>query len=134
MRKLAILLLLAAGCRGEPPRVVVQHILISFAGASRPQNQRSQEVAEKLAGELLRLARRGEDFEVLMRTYSDDKGPGEYGMSNRQVEPEAGEAPRGAFVPGFGNLAFQLEVDEIALVPYEPGVSPFVWHLLKRVK
>ena len=138
MRKLLPLLMLAAGCRGEPERIVVQHILVSFAGATRSQNKRSKEDAEKLAKDVLRRARGGESFEALMKAYSDDPGPGQYRMSNHGVAtvPPPGEEfhPRNFMVPSFGDLGFKLEIDEIALAVYHPEKSPFGWHILKRVK
>ena len=108
MKKLVALLILGLGCdaakppappppppvaqppaplKPEPDRIVVQHILISFAGAPRAKQTRSRAEAETLAKELLERVKKGESFEELMKRYSDDPGPGEYGMANNGVMP-----------------------------------------------
>lgn len=151
MKKIALLLLLA-GCEASKPpappltppsapakpeaeRIVVQHILVSFAGAPRVKQTRSKADAEKLAQELLDRVKKGEAFEELMKRYSDDSGPGEYGMVNHNVAPAGpNEAPRRGMVPAFGNVGFQLGVGEIGLAVHHEKDSPFGWHIIKRVK
>jgi parvulin-like peptidyl-prolyl isomerase len=156
MRKLAFLLAFALGCdpapappapapvppappapsKPEPERIVVQHILVSFAGAPRAKATRSKAEAEKLATELLDRVKKGEAFEELMKRYSDDPGPGEYGMANNGVTPgdPQKEFPRKGMVPAFGNVGFQLGVGDIGLAVHHEKDSPFGWHIIKRVK
>jgi parvulin-like peptidyl-prolyl isomerase len=152
MKKIAALLVLLAGCgqsaptttsstppgvtKPEPDRIVVQHILISFAGAARSKQTRTKGEAQLLANELLGRAQKGEDFRELMKRYSDDPGPGEYGMANNGINPAdpQTEYPRKGMVPAFGNTGFKLEVGEIALAAHDPATSPFGWHIIKRVK
>lgn len=152
MKKLAVVLAALAGCgpsaspssatpgapppRPEPDRIVVQHILISFQGAARSKQTRSKDDAKALAQELLGRVKNGENFVELMKRYSDDPGPGEYGMANNGVmvrDPEK-EFPRRGMVPAFGNTGFKLEVGEIGLADHDPQTSPFGWHIIKRVK
>ena len=75
-----------AAVGGEPEKVTVQHCLISFAGRGT-QATRSQEEAESLAADILSRANAGEDFEKLVREYSDDPprepNPGVYAMTNK---------------------------------------------------
>ena len=120
----------------EPDRIVVRHILISFAGAPRVKQTRSKAEAEKLARELLERVKKGESFEELMKRYSDDTGPGEYGMANHNVAPgdPQKEFPRQGMVPAFGNVGFQLGVGEIGLAVHHEKDSPFGWHIIQRVK
>ena len=151
MKKLAVVLALLCGCdpasppsastppakpgKPEPDRIVVQHILIAFNGAPRIKQTRSKQEAETLAKELLERVRKGENFQELMKRYSDDTGPGEYGMANHNavaIGPQ--EAQRKGMVPAFGNVGFQLEVNEIGMAPHDPQASPFGWHIIKRVK
>ncbi len=148
MKKLAFVLALACGCdqapappappppaKPEPDRIVVQHILISFNGAPRIKQTRSKQEAEALAKELLERVRKGENFQELMKRYSDDTGPGEYAMANHHAAPSGPqESPRKGMVPAFGNVGFQLAVDEIGLASHDPQASPFGWHIIKRVK
>jgi hypothetical protein len=58
---------------GEPDRVKVRHILISFKGSALtdPAVTRTRAEAEKLAVELLARTRKGEDFAALAKQYSD---------------------------------------------------------------
>ncbi len=76
--------------KGEPEKVTVRHVLISFKGAI-PTAERSKEEAEKLAKEVLQRAKDGEDFDKLIRTYTDDNildndpAPGSYFMTNKGI-------------------------------------------------
>lgn len=118
----------------EPDRIVVQHILISFAG-TRTTATRSKAEAEKLAGEVMERVKKGEDFDTLMKELSDDPGPGIYGMCNHGQNPRSrDETPRQRMVPAFGNVGFKLAVGEVGMAPHDPAASPFGWHLIKRLK
>src|SRR6185436_10529892 len=70
----------------EPEHILVAHVLVSFAG-TRTKATRSREAAEKLAYEVLARARKGDDFNKLIKDFSDDPGPGIYGMANHRVNP-----------------------------------------------
>ena len=121
----------------EPDRLEVQHILISFKGADeRVKAARSQEEAETLAKELLFRARQGEDFDKMMKEYSDDTGEGIYRMANTGVQPDGsqGEMARHRMVKSFGDVSFGLEVGEVGMASYHPQRSKFGWHIIKRLK
>ena len=70
----------------EPEHIQVAHVLVSFAG-TRTSATRSQAAAEKLAYDLLARARKGEDFNKLIKDFSDDPGEGVYGLANHRVNP-----------------------------------------------
>ena len=121
----------------EPDRVQVQHILISFKGADeRVKAARSKEEAETLAKEILFKARQGEDFDAMMKEYSDDTGGGIYTMTNAGVQPDSsqGEFARHRMVKSFGDVSFALEVGEIGMAVYHPQNSKYGWHIIKRLK
>lgn len=121
----------------EPDRVQVQHILISFKGADeRVKATRSKEEAETLAKEILFKARQGEDFDAMMKEYSDDTGGGIYTMTNAGVQPDSsqGEFARHRMVKSFGDVSFGLEVGEIGMAVYHPQNSKYGWHIIKRLK
>ncbi len=59
-------------CGGEPLKVVVQHVLISFDGAPRSRSKRTKEEADAVARDVLERAKGGEDFSELVRSRSDD--------------------------------------------------------------
>ena len=61
--------------KAEPEHITVAHVLISFAGAGT-EAKRSKADAEKLANDVLARARKGEDFDKLMKDLSDDPGGG----------------------------------------------------------
>lgn len=150
MKPLALALLLAAaGCgkadapaarrsnaTGEPNRIHVQHVLIAFQGSERADAKvtRSQEEAEVMAQEILARARRGEDFEKLMKDHSNDPGKGSYRLVNHGSVGESGDKKRKDFVPGFGDVAFKLKVGEIGLAPYDKARTPHGYHIIKRVE
>ena len=117
----------------EPDHVLVAHVLISFQGA-KTKATRSQYEAEKLAADVLAKARKGDDFNKLMRDYSDDPGEGVYGMANFKINPVTPEVERDGMVRSFGDVGFSLEVGEIGMATYDAKKSPFGWHIIKRLK
>ena len=117
----------------EPDHIQVAHILISFAGAGT-EATRSKGDAEKLAGDILARAKKGEDFHQLIKDLSDDPGEGVYGMSNVGVDPAGGEYPRKGMVPAFGDVGFKLAVGGIGMSAHDPRTSPYGWHVIKRLK
>jgi parvulin-like peptidyl-prolyl isomerase len=119
----------------EPEHVQVQHILISFTGKLPGKNvTRTQEEAQKLAYDVLARARKGEDFDALVKQYTDDAAPGMYGMSNAGVAPAGGEYSRTGMVPAFGDVGFKLKVGEIGIADFDARKSPFGYHIIKRIK
>src|SRR5262245_52541980 len=97
-----------------PQHVQVQHILIGFAGSvpGKPIT-RSKEEAKKLAYEILDRARKGEDFNELVRKYTDDSPPGIYGMAGNGVASGPGEYARSGMVAAFGNVGFSISPGNI---------------------
>ena len=119
----------------EPEHVQVQHILIGFAGSIPGKGiTRTKEEAKKLAYEILEKARSGEDFDALVRQYTEDSPPGIYGMSGKGVSPGQGEYPRDQMVPAFGNVGFAISPGNIGIADYDPQTSPYGWHIIKRLK
>jgi hypothetical protein len=137
---IAAAVLVFAGCgrpesAGEPSRIVVQHLLISFHGKLPGKNvERSQAEAKELAEQLLARARGGEDFGALVKQYTDDQAPGLYTMVGSRQSPAAGEYSRDQMVPGFADTSFRLAVGEIGLCRYDGVKSPFGFHLIKRIQ
>ncbi len=122
---------------GGPERVVVQHILIAFQG-SIPDAKvtRTREEAEKLAGDALRRAKAGEEFDALVKALTDDQYPGVYRMANAGVEPDSAkeEYSRTRMVKGFGDVSFSLAVGEVGLAAFDPAASKYGWHIIKRLE
>jgi len=125
-------LFFAFGPRPEPPRVTVQHILISFAGA-RTLASRTKAEAEKRAGEILARAQNGEEFAALMK-FSDDPSEGTFSLTNHGVAPQGNEFNRSAMVKSFGDVSFKLRVGAIRMVPFDPKDSPWGFHIIKRIQ
>ncbi|HMA55051.1 MAG TPA: peptidylprolyl isomerase [Acidobacteriota bacterium] len=124
--------------KAEPEHVVVQHILIAFRG-SLPNDQkvtRSRADAEKLALQVFERAKAGEDFDAMVKTYTNDSYPGIYKMSNRGIPPDRskGEFSRTGMVKAFGDVSFGLEVGGVGLAVYDPATSKFGWHIIKRLE
>jgi hypothetical protein len=136
----AAAVLVLAGCgrpenAGEPTRIVVQHLLVSFKGKLPGKNvERSETQAKDLAEQLLARARGGEDFGALVKQYTDDQAPGLYTMVGIGQVPAAGEYSRDQMVPGFADTSFRLAVGEIGLCRYDGVKSPFGFHLIKRIQ
>ena len=118
----------------EPEHILVAHVLVAFAGAARSKATRTREAAEKLAYDLLARARKGEDFNKLMKDFSDDPGGGVYGMANHRVNQQGEEYQRKDMVPAFGDVGFKLEVGAVGMSLHDEKKSPFGYHVIKRLK
>jgi parvulin-like peptidyl-prolyl isomerase len=115
--------------------IKLQHILISFTGKVPGKNiTRTQDEARALAHQILERAKKGEDFDSLVRTYTDDRAPGIYGLANSGVTPGEGEFSRDRMVPAFGGVGFSLAPGEIGIAEYDPVKSPYGWHVIKRLE
>ncbi|HEY3172884.1 MAG TPA: peptidylprolyl isomerase [Thermoanaerobaculia bacterium] len=115
--------------------IKLQHILISFTGKVPGKNiTRSQDEARALAHQILARAKKGEDFDSLVRTYTDDRAPGIYGLANSGVTPREGEFSRDRMVRAFGEVGFSLAPSEIGIAEYDPMKSPYGWHIIKRLE
>lgn len=118
----------------EPQHVRLQHILIGFKGTVPGKDiTRSQEEARSLAAQLLDRAKKGEDFDALVKEYTDDQYPGVYALANRMVTPAEGEFSRDRMIAAFGEVGFPLQIGEIGMAQYEPRRSPYGWHIIKRI-
>ena len=129
---------------GQPAHVTVQHILIGFEGSVPGKNiTRTKEAARALAADVFARAKKGDDFDALVKQYTDDSAPGIYAMANTDVPiepPKPGtktrgrEFPRGGMVKSFGDVSFSLKVGEIGMAEYDPANSRFGWHIIKRLE
>ena len=143
MKRLSLVLIILfmtsflwVSCKKEPERITVQHILISFKGAIPKETvTRTKEEAEKLANEIFERAKGGEDFNALVKEYTDDSYPGVYTMSNFSVEAniDQGEYSRSQMVKEFGDVSFKLSVNEIGMAEFSPETSKYGWHIIKRL-
>jgi parvulin-like peptidyl-prolyl isomerase len=127
----------AAGKPAGPDRVAVQHILIAFKGSiPDPKVTRSLEEARALAQEIFDRAKKGENFDALVKSYTDDEYPGIYRMSNVGVTPDPAkkEYSRAGMVKAFGDVSFGLAVGGIGLASYDPQTSKYGWHIIKRLE
>lgn len=132
---LAIGLGCGAGAPGEPDHIKVQHVLIGFRGSVPGKTLvRSREEAASVAREVFDRARKGEDFDRLVRIFTDDRFPGIYEMANHGVEAPPGVAARSGMVPAFGDVGFALAVGEVGLAEYDPATAPYGWHVIKRLE
>lgn len=110
----------------QAPQVKVQHLLVSFKGAPRMRNvERSKEEAEALTAEIWQEIQAGEDFDGLVKKYTNDSHPGIYPMTL---------PGRGQMVAGFGNVGWRLEVGEFGIAPWNATASPYGWHIIKRLE
>lgn len=128
---------LLSGQVTEPEHVTVQHILIAFQGTIPDAGiTRSLAEAQKLAQELLLRARQGEDFDALVKQYTNDAYPGIYSMANAGSAPDAAnkEFSRTRMVKAFGDVSFGLKVGAIGMAAYDRVTSKYGWHIIKRIK
>ena len=118
----------------NPDVVTVQHVLISFTGKTSKPVERTKKQAEKLAWEIFDRAEAGEDFDALVKEYTNDSHPGIYTMVNRGVAQPPGTSKRGDMAVNFGDVSFRLDVGEIGMARFHATASPFGWHIIKRIE
>jgi foldase protein PrsA len=124
-----------AGKPAEPQVVVVQHVLVGFKNSVQGKAiGRTKAEAGALAETLLERARAGEEFDALVREYTDDRHPGIYKLTNTGAPRMSGARTREQMVTGFGDVAFRLAVGEVGIVPYHASSSPYGWHVVKRLE
>jgi len=125
----------AAARSGEPEIVVVQHILIGFKKTvSGKTLERTKKEAKALAEELFARAKEGEDFDALVKEYTNDRYPGIYKVINDEGPLIPDGIPRKDMIPCFGEVAFELEVDEVGMAKYNSMGCNFGWHIIKRLE
>lgn len=121
----------------EPDQVTVQHILIAFKGSiPKAQVTRTQAEAKTLAFEIFERAKKGGNFDALVRKYTDNSYPGIYKMCNFNIEQDLNKKvySRSKMVKAFGDVSFSLAVNSIGLAKYNPKDSKYGWHIIKRLE
>jgi Xaa-Pro aminopeptidase len=122
---------------GEPDRVAVQHILIAFKGSIPEEKvKRTPDEAQALAEQILERVKKGENFDAMVKQYTDDEYPGIYKMTNFGIDPDKAkkEYSRSGMVKSFGDVSFGLSVNGIGLAVYDPRTSKYGWHIIKRLE
>lgn len=96
--------------------IKVYHIVF-FVKENANKNESERQLKKALR--VLEMARRGDDFEELAKTYSD--GPSKDGGG------DLGWIKRGAMIPDFEKAAFSLRIGEVS----EPVKTEYGYHIIK---
>ncbi len=111
--------------KSKPAKVGARHVLIQWMNSERAAASvvRTREQARKVAEEVLRRARAGEDFSRLAVEYSDEPNAAARGGS-------LGLFGRGQMVKQFDEVVFSLKVGQISDI-VETG---FGFHVIQRTE
>ncbi|MEK7841934.1 MAG: peptidylprolyl isomerase, partial [Deltaproteobacteria bacterium] len=101
-------------------QVFARHILIRPASGASDMKKAKEEALEKAEDILSSLAKKGEDFALLAKKYSDDKASGSKGGS-------LGYFKQGEMVKPFEDAAFSLKKGEISSIVE----TEFGYHIIK---
>jgi parvulin-like peptidyl-prolyl isomerase len=111
----------------QPEMVRVSHVLLATIDlqTQSPLPDDKKQAKRKLADDLVKRARGGEDFAKLVKEYSEDSASiskgGEYEF------PRASADPRRAMVPEFETAAFALGSNEVS----EVVTTQYGYHIIK---
>jgi Parvulin-like peptidyl-prolyl isomerase len=114
----------------EPEMVHVSHILISTQDpATRSDLPDDKKTAKrKLAEDILKRSKSGEDWGKLVKEYSEDPGSkdkgGEYTFAKASVDPQR------AMVPEFENASFALNTNQISDIV----TTSYGYHIIKLLE
>jgi parvulin-like peptidyl-prolyl isomerase len=114
----------------EPEMVHVSHILIGTQDpATKSDLPDDKKTAKrKLAEDILKRAKAGEDWGKLVKEYSEDPGSkdkgGEYTFARASVDPQR------AMVPEFENAAFALNTNQISDIV----TTSYGYHIIKLLE
>ncbi|HVY27706.1 MAG TPA: peptidylprolyl isomerase [Polyangiaceae bacterium] len=115
----------SAEVAGQPSEIAARHLLVAYQGALRasPSVTRSKGEAQARASEALKRAKAGEDFEQLVKEFSDEPGAADRGGS-------LGRFGHGMMVPAFEKAAFKLAPGEISDIVE----TQFGFHVIQRTE
>lgn len=110
---------------GQPTEISARHLLVAYQGALRasPSVTRSKAEAQTRVAEALKRAKAGENFEALVKEYSDEPGAAERGGS-------LGRFGHGMMVPAFEKAAFKLAPGEVSDIVE----TQFGFHVIQRTE
>ncbi len=124
-----------AAAKGQPSVVEVQHVLIGFKSSSlQDKATRNFAAAIRLARRVHRLANKGDDFDALVKQYTDDEYPGVFRVTNYGVATSGDQVNRKSLVSAFGDTGFALKVGEVGATDFDLKASPSGFHIIKRLK
>jgi len=115
----------APSAKPAPAKISARHVLIQYMGCQNAASSvvRTRDQAYTVAKDVLRRAKKGEDFARLAVEFSDEPNAGARGGS-------LGRFGRGAMVKQFEDAAFALKPGEISDVVE----SPFGFHVIQRTE
>ncbi len=120
----------------QPDLITVQHVLIGFDKTVPGKTDRTQAEAQTLANSVYEKAKAGENFDELVKEYSDDNYPGVYELANFGVDADKDmlQYNRKEMAKSFGDVAFSLQVNEIGMANYDKSNSKYGWHIILRLE
>lgn len=120
-------------------QVTIQHLLVAVTGGGVPGANRSPGEAEEWTAQLFGRARAGEDFDLLVKNFTNETYPGVYTLTAGPDDPPRTFA-RSSVMPILGDVAWRLKVGELGVALYDGGLpgheakSPLGYHIVRRIE
>ncbi|MBI3820602.1 MAG: hypothetical protein HY286_18070 [Planctomycetes bacterium] len=113
--------------------VTVTQIVISFKDVAGTKATRTKEEAEKLANELFTKAQGNSEPFAALRKQTDEAGTPIFNICLGKEKKSPNDKLRSEVPAAVGDAAFQMQPNDVKLIPYDAAKAPGGFYIIKRM-